>query len=76
MENDRKKYIKFGGIFLIEGYLSVIIADIVGILIYEDHNPVRQTISQLAHGKYASIQDIGLVLLGLGIVAGAISLYL
>lgn len=68
-------FINYGGIALIIGCWCAIISDVLGILVFEGHNPIRQTISQLAHGKYAYIQDIGLVLFGIGIILGAISLY-
>ncbi|QLG46523.1 DUF998 domain-containing protein [Costertonia aggregata] len=75
MTYDRGRLINYGGMVLILGCASAIIADIIGILVYEDHNPIRQTISQLAHGKFAYIQDIGLVLLSLGILSAAVALY-
>lgn len=59
---------KYGGIALILVNFSVAAADIVGILVVEDHNPIRETISQLAEGKYAYIQDIGITLFGLGYI--------
>ncbi len=68
--------ITYSGIALIIGCLSAAITDVIGILVVEDHNPIRQTISQLAHGDYAYIQDIGLTLFGLGVIAGAIGLYI
>lgn len=68
--------IKLGGIAVIIGCISVVIADVIGILVYEDHNPIKQTISQLAHGKYAYIQDIGLTLFGVGIIGASLALYL
>lgn len=72
----KNTFIKFSGIALIIGCISAVVSDVIGILVVEDHNPIRQTISQLAHGKYAYIQDIGLTLFGLGIIIGAIGLYL
>lgn len=72
-----KKYeiIKIGGIATIVGSLCAVIADIVGILVYKNHNPIKQTISQLAHGKYAYIQDLGLTFFGLGTLVASIALY-
>lgn len=71
----KNRIIKLGGIASILGSISVLVADIAGIMIYEDHNPIKQTISQLAQGKYAYIQDIGLTLFGFGIILASISLY-
>jgi len=51
------------------GCIAAVLGDILGIIIYGQHNPIQQTISQLTEGKYAFIQDIGLVLIwfsGLG----------
>jgi hypothetical protein len=58
------------------GCLGVLIADVVGILLVEKHNPIRETISKLAIGKYAWIQDLGLDLLAAAIMAIAIGLYI
>ncbi|OBX26019.1 uncharacterized protein DUF998 [Gelidibacter algens] len=71
----KHEVLKYGGIALVIGSLSTIVADVVGIMVVEDHNPVRQTISQLAHGKYAYIQDIGLTVFGIGILLGGMALY-
>lgn len=75
MVKNRNRLFRYAGIAVIAGCLFALFADILGILVYEDHNPVRQTISQLAHGKYAYIQDIGLLLFGLGILAAGTALY-
>lgn len=47
-----------------------------GILIHEPHNPVSETISDLAAGPHAWIQDLGIILLGLGLAAVAVGLRL
>ncbi|TXD84271.1 DUF998 domain-containing protein [Subsaximicrobium wynnwilliamsii] len=72
----KHEIIKYGGIALIAGSILALVADVVGILVVEDHNPIRQTVSQLAHGKYAYIQDIGLALFGVGILIAGATLYL
>ena len=56
------------------GCVGVIAADIVGILVYEAYNPLTQTISALAVGRYGWIQDIGLVVLGAGLATGGTGL--
>ena len=63
------------GIIGIFGCLSVIIADIVGIIVVENHNPISETISSLAITKSAWIQDLGLDLYAAAIIACAIGLF-
>ena len=57
------------------GWVSVLVADVVGILLVERHNPIRETISRLAVGRYAWIQDLGLDLFAVGVAACAIGLF-
>ena len=57
------------------GCLSVIVADIIGIIVVEEHNPISETISALAITKYAWIQDTGLDLYALAMFACAIGLF-
>ena len=63
------------GIIGIFGCLSVIIANIIGIIVVEKHNPISETISALAITKYAWIQDLGLNLYAAAMIACAIGLY-
>ncbi|MHA7056193.1 DUF998 domain-containing protein [Aquimarina sp. M1] len=58
------------------GCFAVLISDIIGVIVVEKHNPLRNTISQLAHGKYAYIQDIGLSLFGIGVIATSVALFI
>lgn len=51
------------------GCIAVLASDLIGILLHEAHDPVSDTISMLAIGKYGWIQDTGLDLLALGYVA-------
>ena len=60
------------GIF---GCLSVILADIIGILVVEKHDPISETISALAITKSAWIQDLGLDFYALAMFACAIALF-
>lgn len=60
------------GIF---GCFAAALADIIGIIVVEKHNPITETISKLAIGKYAWIQDIGLDFLAAGFFMTAIGLY-
>lgn len=63
------------GIIGIFGCFSAIFTDIVGIILVENHNPISETISALAIKKYAWIQDTGLVLYAVAMMACAIALY-
>ena len=63
------------GIIGIFGCISVVIADIIGIIIVENHNPISETISALAITKSAWIQDLGLDLYAVAMFACAIGLY-
>lgn len=57
------------------GCFGVIAANVIGIFVVEQHNPFSETISKLAIGKYAWIQDFGLDLFAAAILATAIGLY-
>ncbi|MGB5970175.1 MAG: DUF998 domain-containing protein [Spirulinaceae cyanobacterium] len=63
------------GIIGIFGCLSVVVADIIGIILVDKHNPIRETISALAIEKYAWVQDTGLDLYAIAMIACAIGLY-
>ncbi len=72
----RKELIyKICGIIGILGCLGVIAGDIIGIMVHEAHNPISNTISMLAIGKYGWIQDLGLDILAVGFLALAAGLY-
>lgn len=66
---------KICGICGIIGCIAVIAGDIIGIALHEEHNPISDTISMLAIGKYGWIQDLGLDFLALGYLALAIGFY-
>jgi len=70
------RVIIFLGIIGWFGGAAVLIADLVGIILVERHNPVADTISQLAIGEYAWIQDLGLDLFALAFLAIAVGLFL
>ena len=57
------------------GCFSVIIANLIGIIVVEKHNPISETISALAITKYAWIQDTGLDLYALAMFACAIGMF-
>lgn len=66
---------KICGVLGIFGCIAVIVGDVIGIALHEKHDPISDTISMLAIGKYGWIQDRGLDLLALGYLALAIGLY-
>ena len=57
------------------GSLGVVLADLIGILLVERHDPISETISALAVGRLAWIQDLGIFLFAAGVVACAVGLY-
>ncbi|MGB3612264.1 MAG: DUF998 domain-containing protein [Elainellaceae cyanobacterium] len=62
------------GVIGLLGSFSSVATNLAGIIIVERHNPISETISKLAIGEYAWLQDIGLDALALGLVAIAIAL--
>ena len=66
---------KITGATGILGCFAVIATDIIGIALHEAHDPIADTISMLAIGKYGWIQDLGLDILAVGFLALAIGLY-
>ena len=71
---ERKLYLACGTAGLI-GSLSGIIGNLVGIIVYEKHDPISETISALAVGKYSWILDSSLCLFAAGLLACATGLY-
>lgn len=75
MKQHSFKILRICGVIGLLGCFGVIAADIVGILLVEQHNPISETISKLAIGKYAWVQDFGLDLFAAAIMATAVGLY-
>ncbi|EAZ88961.1 DUF998 domain-containing protein [Crocosphaera chwakensis] len=75
--SDRSSRIFFQicGIVGIASNLIVVLTDFIGIIVVDSYNPIKQTISNLAIGDYAWIQDIGLNLYGIGLIVCAIALW-
>lgn len=73
---NKERFIKITAVLCLLGCVSVILADIIGIAVHDPHNPIRDTISQLAIGKYGWIQDWGINLFAIGYFALAVGLYL
>lgn len=64
-----------GAVIGLVGCVSVALADLLGILFVERHDPISETISTLAIGRYAWIQDLGIDLFAAGVIAVAVALY-
>lgn len=73
-ESSLKLSIVCGGIGLL-GCISVIVTDIIGIIVVDNHNPISETISSLAITEYAWIQDSGLDLFAAAFAACAVGLF-
>jgi hypothetical protein len=71
----QQSLLRICGVIGLLGCFGAIAANIVGIILVEQHNPISETISKLAIGKYAWIQDLGLDLFAATILATAIGLY-
>ena len=63
-----------GGLAL-AGCAAVAIANIIGSIIVDGHNWITDTISYLAEGRYAWIQDAGLVVFAAGVIGLAVGLW-
>ena len=76
LEVSSRRFVVACGIVALLGCGLVTAANLIGILVVEDHNPFSETISKLAIGKYAWIQDAGLDAYAAGLFALALGLYL
>jgi hypothetical protein len=63
------------GVIGLIGCVVVVAADLIGILMVERHDPISETISKLAIGKHAWIQDVGIDFLAAGFLANAVGLF-
>lgn len=70
-----QKFFQICGVAGIAGSLIAVITDFIGIFVVDGYNPFSQTISSLAIGDYAWIQDVGLNLYGIGLLVCAIALW-
>jgi Protein of unknown function (DUF998) len=66
---------KICGAIGITGSITVVASNFIGIALHEKHDPISDTISMLAIGKYGWIQDWGLNILALGYMALAVGLF-
>lgn len=69
-----EKLLRACGWIGLAGCLGVIAGNVAGILIYERHDWISETISALAAGRWGWIQDVGLVLFALALAACGIGL--
>lgn len=67
---------KICGALGIIGCVAVVAANLIGIAVHEKHDPISDTISMLAIGRYGWIQDWGLDILAMGYLALSIGLYI
>ena len=74
--SDRAALAKAAGAVGWLGAWGVLVADLVAILLVERHDPIAETISKLAVGPHAWIQDLGLNVFGIGIALCAAGLIL
>lgn len=72
----KSSILKICGFLGIISCVIVIASNVVGMVVNEKHNPISDTISMLAIGKYGWIQDWGLDALALGYLALAIGLFI
>lgn len=71
----RSSLLLISGVIGLLGSFAVVAANIIGILLVERHNPISETISKLAIGDYAWVQDLGLDLFAISLFAIAIGLF-
>ncbi|HUF55043.1 MAG TPA: DUF998 domain-containing protein [Thermohalobaculum sp.] len=67
---------RVAGALALLGCVAVVVANIVGSIVVDRHDWVRDTVSYLAQGRNGWIQDTGLLLFALGIAALAVGLWL
>ncbi len=63
------------GLIGLAGSAMVVLANLIGIIVRDGYNPIAQTISDLAIGDYAWIQDYGLDAYAVALLACAVGLY-
>lgn len=60
--------LRVAGALALTGCAATVIANIVGSIVVDSHDWIRNTISYLAEGRYAWIQDLGLLIFAAGLV--------
>lgn len=71
----RVRLLRGCGIIGLVGCGVSVITNIVGIILMDGHNPISDTISALAAGEHGWIQDLGLHVFAVGLLACAVGLY-
>ncbi|MGF1523276.1 MAG: DUF998 domain-containing protein [Leptolyngbyaceae cyanobacterium] len=71
----KSKLSRICGLIGLVGCICVVVTDLVGAAVVDKHNPISETISELAIGKYSWIQDMGLNFFAAGLIACAVALY-
>ena len=74
-QNLQQSVIRFCGFIALLGCLLVSLGDVAGAIV-AGHNPISETISKLAIGKHAWIQDLGLDAYAVGVAALSFGLFL
>lgn len=72
----RRRVIVGCGVVALLGCVLVTAANFIGILVVDAHNPISETISKLAIGEHAWIQDLGLDAFAIGLFSLALGLHL
>ena len=67
--------LRVAGALALTGCAAAVIANIVGSIVVDTHDWVRNTISYLAEGRYAWIQDLGLLIFAVGVIGLGIGLW-
>lgn len=71
-ERRRSRFVLVGGVLGLTGSVTVVLADVAGWALADEHNPVRETISRLSVGDRSWIQDVGLNAFAAGLVGIAL----
>lgn len=62
------------GVLGLLGPSAAVVADVVGFLVVDAHDPISETISKLAVGDRSWIQDVGISIFGLGAASCGVGL--
>lgn len=65
----------FCGIMGFIGCFAVLATHLVGIIVVDNHDPISDTISDLAAGRYNWIQDAGLQIFAIGLFACSVGMF-
>jgi len=71
----RSRCVGLGGALALFGCFALVVGNIAAILLLERYSSISDTISDLAAGRYGWVQDTGLVLFALGMLACGVGLF-